>query len=29
MEAQSFGNNNNQILPLPREADREELEGVV
>jgi hypothetical protein len=22
-------NNNNQILPLPREVDREELEGVV
>lgn len=22
-------NNNNQILPLPREADREELENVV
>jgi hypothetical protein len=29
MEAQSLGNNNNQILALLREVDREELEGVV
>ena len=29
MEAHSLGNNNNQILPLLREVDTEELEGVV
>jgi hypothetical protein len=29
VETDSVVNNNNQILPLPREADREELEGIV
>ncbi|MBW4669131.1 MAG: hypothetical protein KME60_17310 [Cyanomargarita calcarea GSE-NOS-MK-12-04C] len=29
MEVHSVGNNNNQILPLLPEADKEELEGVV
>lgn len=29
MEADSVGNNNNQILPLLPEADTQELEGVV